>query len=108
MNTCKHFCVLQCTTSIDVDVSAEEGGYLVRRSDVGDVPALHGKRCPIIRRLHLICYIVYIQFHPWRCQHVVYKVVLSKAPVSRQLFQLESNDLVVCVQHCVHVRVQSL
>ena len=50
-----------------------------------------------------------VDFKPWRCQHVIYKIValLSIAPVVADLAQLVANHVVVCVKHCVHIAVQA-
>ena len=70
--------------------------------------SLHWHGCSVVRGFRLVYNIINIKFYPRRSEHVVHEIVLSVSPVSRQLLQLESDHFVVCVQHRIHVSVQSL
>ena len=69
---------------------------------------LHHHSCPIIGGLGLVDDIVRVEFDPWGCEHVVDETVFSVAPISRQLLQLETNNFIVCVYHCIHICMQPL
>ena len=57
---------------------------------------------------HLINTIVDIQTDPWRSYHVERITALLIAPVSSDLAELETHEVVIVVHKCVHICVQAL
>ena len=69
---------------------------------------LHHHSGSVVGGLSLVDNVIHVQLHPWRSEHVVHEAVLSIAPVSWQLLELEANYFIICIQHCIHIGVKTL